>query len=46
MITCLITTLVLAMALYALYAYIRRKTAKPNYDGQLIWITGASSGIG
>jgi len=31
---------------YALIAYIRRKYVKPNYKGQTVWITGASSGIG
>lgn len=46
MISCLITTLVLALTIYAVIAYIRRKTAKPNYHNQLVWITGASSGIG
>jgi short-subunit dehydrogenase len=35
-----------ALILYALIAYIRRKYAKPNYNGKYVWITGASSGIG
>ena len=34
------------LALYALIAFIRRRTAKPNYQGKHVWITGASSGIG
>jgi hypothetical protein len=31
---------------YAVQIYIRRKIAKPNYNGKTVWITGASSGIG
>ena len=34
------------MAVYALVAYIRRKVVKTDYRGQVVWITGASSGIG
>ena len=34
------------LVLYALVAFIRRRTAKPNYEGKHVWITGASSGIG
>ena len=34
------------MALYALVAYVRRKVAKADYKGQVVWVTGASSGIG
>ena len=34
------------MALYALVAYVRRKLAKADYRGQVVWVTGASSGIG
>lgn len=34
------------MTLYALVAYVRRKVAKADYRGQVVWITGASSGIG
>lgn len=34
------------LVLYAVVAYIRRKIAKPNYINKLVWITGASSGIG
>jgi hypothetical protein len=36
----------LILIIYALIAYIRRQTAKPNYKGKVVWITGASSGIG
>ena len=43
---CVLSTIVIILAVYALVAYIRRKIAKPNYNGKLIWITGASSGIG
>lgn len=25
---------------------LKRKLAKPNYNGQIVWITGASSGLG
>lgn len=39
-------TIVTIMVLYALVAYIRRKTVKPNYTNKIVWITGASSGIG
>lgn len=35
-----------ALILYALVAYIRRKYVKPNYQNKIVWITGASSGIG
>lgn len=34
------------LVLYAIIAYVRRKTAKPDYSGKNVWITGASSGIG
>jgi len=42
----LLFTIVSLLVLYALVAYIRRKTAKPNYNNKVVWITGASSGIG
>lgn len=38
--------LIAILILYALTAYIRRKVAKPTYEGKTVWITGASSGIG
>lgn len=38
--------LVVLLILYNLYVRLRRKLAKPNYDGKIVWITGASSGIG
>lgn len=38
--------LITILILYALTAYIRRKIAKPNYEGKIVWVTGASSGIG
>jgi NADPH:quinone reductase-like Zn-dependent oxidoreductase len=38
--------IVALLVLYALLAYIRRRTAKPNYINKIVWITGASSGIG
>lgn len=44
--SCLITLTLVFLVLYALLAYIRRKIAKPNYTNKLIWITGASSGLG
>jgi NADPH:quinone reductase-like Zn-dependent oxidoreductase len=31
---------------YSIYKIVRRKLCKPNYEGQTVWITGASSGIG
>jgi hypothetical protein len=34
------------LILYSLFVRLRRKLAKPNYDGKIVWITGASSGIG
>jgi len=34
------------IALYTIISYIGRKVVKPNYKGQVVWITGASSGIG
>jgi dehydrogenase/reductase SDR family member 7 len=34
------------LIVYATVAYIRRKIVKPNYIKKLVWITGASSGIG
>lgn len=42
----ILLTIVSLLVLYALVAYIRRKTVKPNYINKLVWITGASSGIG
>jgi hypothetical protein len=41
-----LVSIVALFVLYALTAYIRRKIAKPNYSGKIVWITGASSGIG
>src|SRR5690242_9017878 len=38
--------IILSLVLYALVAYVRRKIAKPNYQDKVVWITGASSGIG
>lgn len=46
MITIIITVIIAAMVLYALTAYIRRKIVKPDYANKIVWITGASSGIG
>ena len=34
------------LVLYALVAYICRKFTRPDYNGKIVWITGASSGIG
>jgi hypothetical protein len=34
------------LVIYALVAYIRRNIAKPDYSDKIVWITGASSGIG
>ena len=31
---------------YSIFKIIRRKLTKPNYQGQTVWVTGASSGIG
>ena len=31
---------------YAFQRIVRRKLSKPNYHGQNVWVTGASSGIG
>jgi hypothetical protein len=38
--------LVVLLILYNLLVRLRRKLAKPNYTGKIVWITGASSGIG
>lgn len=38
--------IVVIMTVYALVAYVRRKLVKVDYRGQVVWITGASSGIG
>jgi NADPH:quinone reductase-like Zn-dependent oxidoreductase len=32
--------------IYAIVAYVRRFLAKPKYQGKIVWITGASSGLG
>lgn len=32
--------------LYTVISYVRRKTVKPDYKNKIVWITGASSGIG
>lgn len=42
----MLIVVVAVMALYALVAYVRRKVVKADYGGQVVWITGASSGIG
>lgn len=36
----------LIFILYRLAQFLKRKTAKPDFKGKTIWITGASSGIG
>jgi len=46
MLCTIITSIFIAFFAYALLAYIRRKITKPDYKGQTVWITGASSGIG
>ena len=38
--------IIFLLTVYALVAYIRRKFVKVDYNGQIVWITGASSGIG
>lgn len=42
----ILLTIVSLLALYVIVAFIRRKIVKPNYNGKVVWITGASSGIG
>lgn len=42
----IIAILIGTLVAYALIAYVRRKVAKPDYNGKRVWITGASSGIG
>lgn len=42
----ILISIVSLLILYALVAFIRRKYVKPNYINKLVWITGASSGIG
>jgi NADPH:quinone reductase-like Zn-dependent oxidoreductase len=42
----ILLTIVILLIFYAVLAFVRRKIVKPNYNGQVIWITGASSGIG
>ena len=37
---------VAVLLIYAIIAYVRRRTVKPDYSGKNVWITGASSGIG
>lgn len=32
--------------IYSIFKILRRKLKKPNYEGQTVWVTGASSGIG
>jgi hypothetical protein len=34
------------LIIYAVVAYVRRATVKPDYKDKIVWITGASSGIG
>ena len=46
MITTIITLIIAALALYAFTAYVRRNIVKPDYVNKIVWITGASSGIG
>jgi hypothetical protein len=41
-----ISIAVFSLIAYALLIRLKRKLAKPNYTGKVIWITGASSGIG
>lgn len=38
--------LLLLFVVYGVQKYLRRRLVKPDYTGQTIWITGASSGIG
>ena len=42
----ILLTIVALLIVYTVTAFIRRKLVKPNYSGQIIWITGASSGLG
>jgi short-subunit dehydrogenase len=42
----IVISIVGLLIIYAIVAYIRRKIAKPNYINKLVWVTGASSGIG
>ena len=42
----LIELVFLTFVLYSVTKIVRRKLAKPNYLNKVIWITGASSGIG
>jgi NADPH:quinone reductase-like Zn-dependent oxidoreductase len=46
MLSIILSSVVVLFIVYALVAYIRRKTTKPDYSGKTVWITGASSGIG
>jgi hypothetical protein len=32
--------------LYAVVAYVKRLLVEPKYQGKIVWITGASSGLG
>jgi len=41
-----IPIIILAALFYAFAMVLRRRLVKPNFTGQNIWITGASSGIG
>lgn len=36
----------LAFFIYALVKIVRRSRCNPNFDKKVVWITGASSGIG
>jgi tetraacyldisaccharide-1-P 4'-kinase len=42
----IVVLLVSFLVLYALISYVRRKIAKPDFKDKVVWITGASSGIG
>jgi hypothetical protein len=42
----ILATIAGLLVLYALIAFIRRKTVKPDYSDKLVWVTGSSSGIG
>jgi hypothetical protein len=42
----ILSSIIFLFLVYALVAYIRRKIVKPNYFNKVVWITGASSGIG
>ncbi len=41
-----ISLALLAFIAYPIFIRLKRKLSKPDYTGKIIWITGASSGIG